>query len=146
METLFRLEGDEVERVEFSLRFISNRQERPFYIKGGIKYHEPYSAWQRADMYWIECTLGGTDLGAFSVQPSLTNPEDYYLTRNWNRVQGDDLSRLMERATAWFRTTGAYPKQVEWTQNLVAKIKQDKEYGFTEPMPDAEYQEYLAIQ
>jgi len=130
--SVYDLDSDDIGRVNFSCRLISNRQERSSYIYNGKRYIEPYGHNYRTDMYWIECRLDGVNLGSLCIDPCFTNPKDFSITRNHNKVR-EGYNHLVTKAREWFKHQSEYQKQVEWTIQLREKIEKDCKEGFTEP-------------
>lgn len=108
MKTIYSLTPEEVEEVTFSARFISDRQEQ---LPG------KYDRW---DMFWIQPSLNGQDLGALCVEPLRNSPDEFYLSRNHCKV-AVGYNRLCTRAYDWFLTTKEYQNQRRWMKQLIEK-------------------------
>ena len=134
MEIRYNLDENEVKKITFQVRFISNRKSRSQFIDAhGQKWIEPFISAGRRDMFWVNCYLEGIDLGPVSIEPSFSDPERFWVDRNWSKV-GVGYNEMRERIEKWFKTTPQYKKQVKWAEQLAINIKMDKKAGFTEPM------------
>jgi hypothetical protein len=131
MKIIYKLETGDAERVEFRYRLISDRQDRPSFVRAGIgEFGEPYYGYHRRDMYWIICSLDGAKLGTFCVEPSLKNPRNFAVHPNYLNIIGKDVQVVQERATEYFKNSPAYQNQVIWTTSLAEKIRIDREKNF----------------
>lgn len=122
----FLLDDKEIEEIEFSSRFICDRLERPGHWKAGKTYEEAYG-YGRIDMFWIECSYDGLDLGSLCVEPNLCQPDKFYIAANYCKVV--NIQAVKDRATKWFITTNEYTKMVELVKILMKKIEEDKNLG-----------------
>ena len=138
----YDLINDEADEVEFIIRLICDRQDRPgFYAPIGHKDHPeggefetPYTLRGRIDMFWIKCKLHTFDLGDLLVEPKRADATatDFSISRNHCDVV-DGYQRLAERAKAFFRNSPEYKQQCAWMKSLLIKVEQDKADNFTEP-------------
>jgi len=125
MRTVHRLNQDELKGIKFSVRFICDRQERPGYLQPGVGHFEqPYWGFHRRDMYWITCEYAGVDLGSLSVDPSMTNPEEFSISENW--CKAEPIREVMRLAKDWFYRQPEYNVQVMWAAALIRKIAEDR--------------------
>jgi hypothetical protein len=121
MEKVYNLSPGEENEVKLSCRFIADRQERPCCINlNGKRIFESYKFPARIDMYWVDISFEGEDLGAVSIEPDRYDAEDFMVDRNWCKIyQGYD--EVVKRINKWFKTTPEYKKQVQWIKNLIIK-------------------------
>lgn len=134
MEICYNLSQKEIEEVQFTIRFITNRQNRPRYLKLGIGHFEQsYTGWHRRDMFWIGCHLDNINLGSLVVEPNLQDPVKIDLGRNYNKVS-EGFPELILRAHAWFMSTPEYQQQVIWTKLLIEKIRKDERVDFQDTL------------
>lgn len=126
------LDREKAYEVMFSITFISNRQDRPEFIKDGIRYEESHAKpWRRIDMFWIETHLKEHRLGSLCVEPDLDNPKNFTIVKNWFMgAPGETTNIVLSRAAEYFRNSQEYLAQVEWTAALKNKIDQDRADGF----------------
>jgi hypothetical protein len=122
MDIIYQLHDHEVNSVEFTCRYITDRQKRPSYCNAEGVFEEPYDIFKRRDMFWIECSYNGQDLGPMCVEPSLNKAEDFTISRNHCKAHHPDLFEL---ARQWFMTTDQYQQQVKWNRNLIEMYQED---------------------
>lgn len=134
MDIHYDLSQKEVNAVQLSVRFITNRQDRPGYVKPGIGHFEQsYAGCHRRDMFWIDCQFDDINLGSLVVEPDLENPIKFMIQRNHNKVAAG-YQELRDRAYNWFMDTQEYQQQIIWTQQLAKKVKKDKEVDFQDTL------------
>jgi hypothetical protein len=145
MEKSFRIDNEEIERLEFSCRFITDRQERPSYGKyddsGKFShYEEPYNQNGRLDMYWINVSLYNENLGPVCIDPFFfsrtpQNPAAFIISKNHNQIifqNNAQSERFYSRVREFFVLTPEYQNQIRWVSNLILLIEEDKKSNFQE--------------
>lgn len=135
IEKKIYLESEEVGKVMFSARFISDRQTRTFYKENDVLYETSFLACYRRDMFWIDCFLDEENFGTFSVEPSRVEPEKFSIGKNYCNVQCEQYGMLVRQVTHWFKQQPEYQQQIEWNRNLIANEEKDRSEGFFESRP-----------
>ena len=134
INTEYNLTRKEVEKVNFTIRFITDRQNRPSYFFPGIgNFVQSYAGCHRQDMYWIDCFLEGENLGSLVIEPYIQKPERFCICKNHNKVFVG-YQELVDRAKKWFLLQPEYNQQVIWATELAKKIKKDEEEIFKDTL------------
>lgn len=136
MEIIYNLTPEEVDRVKFSIRFITDRQDRPrYFIPKEGTFVQSYAGMHRRDMYWIECKLNDTDLGNFLVEPNMKYTNLFTFCNYVKVIIG--YAGLYNNAVQYFAASLEYKKQVFWAETLAEKIKQDERDNFQDTLISA---------
>ena len=133
MRRIYELNKSEIDKVQFSVRFIDNRLERPYYIDSNKKYSKKvhkdyYSDFRRWDMFWVNCTFEDFYLGSACIDPILNtnDPGRFIVSKNHCEVTQENWFVLAERIREYFMKTSQYKQQKKWIKEINIKIAWDK--------------------
>lgn len=113
------LDEEELKRVVFSCRHICDRlNHRKATLQETLQNVSPFG---RKDMYWIECTLDGLDLGPLLVEPLFEEEKTYEfgVYSNYCKVNNPEI---FEIAKAWFLRQPEYEVQKANIDALYAEL------------------------
>lgn len=113
METSYTLTDEELAKVQFSVRYICDRQFNP---DDNIQWvMERLSLYNRWDMFWVDCKFEDVDLGAYCIDPSLVDPVKFAISKNYNKVSNHEFLAVAE---AFFLKSPEYQQQIQWIKKL----------------------------
>jgi len=129
---VYELSKSEIDKVQFSVRFIDNRLERPYYIDSNKKYnkkvYEDFNSFRRWDMFWVNCVLGDVYLGSACIDPIFKTDDSgkFVISKNHCEVTQENWFILAERIREYFVKTPYYKQQKKWVKEINMKMAWDK--------------------
>lgn len=114
METVYLLDEKDLAKLVFETRYISGRQ---INTQDNLQWvMEDLRPFGRLDMYWVDITLDGQSLDPVCIDPSLDNPEDFTVAKNW--CKASPFPEIATKVSAWFKERPEYQQQIKWVTNL----------------------------